>query len=57
MKIQQKEEEQSVANKRTGKEQMIKTYGKRGVCKFAYMEFPGASMRLQLHNLEANPNH
>ena len=21
------------------------------------MEFPGASMRLQLHNLEANPNH
>ena len=57
MKIQQKEEEQSVANKPTGKKYMIKTYGKRGVCKSAYMEFPGASMRLQLHNLEANPNH
>ena len=57
MKIQQKEEEQSVADKRTSKEQMIKTYGKRGVCRSTCMEFPVASMRLQLHNRKANPNH
>ena len=57
MKIQQKEEEQSVADKRTGKEQMIKTYGKRGLCRSTCMEFPVASMRLQLHNRKAIPNH
>ena len=36
---------------------MIKTYGKRGVCRSACMEFPSASMRLQRYNLKANPNH
>ena len=36
---------------------MIKTYGRRGACRSACMDFPGASMRLQLHNLKANPNH
>ena len=36
---------------------MIKTYGKRGVCRSTCMEFPVASMRLQLHNRKAIPNH
>ena len=57
MKIQQKEEEQSIANKndrwsiddqdvREARCMQIRLHG-----------FPGASMRLQLHNLKANPNH
>ena len=36
---------------------MIKTYGKRGVCRSTCMEFPVASMRLQLRNRKAIPNH
>ena len=32
---------------------MIKTYGRRGACRSACMDFPGASMRLQLHNLKS----
>ena len=36
---------------------MIKTYGKRAACRSACMDFRGASMQLQLHNLKANPNH
>ena len=39
--------------KKKGQE-MIKTYGRRGVCRSACMDFPGK--RLQLHNLKANPN-
>ena len=36
---------------------MIKTYGKRAACRSACMDFPGASMQLQLHHLKVNPNH
>ena len=40
-----------------GKNIMIKTYGKWGVCRCAWMEFPDTIMQLQLHEMKAKPDH
>ena len=53
----QRKRNKALQTKTTGKEQMIKTYGERAACRSACMDFRGASMQLQLHNLKANPNH
>jgi len=56
MKIKEKEEEQHCKQKwQTGKEQMIKTYGKGAACRSACMHSRGAKMQLQLHKPESKP--
>ena len=50
-KYSRRKRNKALQTKTTGKEQMIKTYGERAACRSACMDFRGASVQLQLHNL------